>query len=279
MNARRCTPQALGTMLSIWAHPDDETHLAGGVMAAARDAGQRVVCAAATAGEHGTDRPDLWPPARLGLVRRWEAAAAMAVLGVTEHHLLGLPDGRLSENTDHGLRWVGQLIDDVRPDTIVTFGPDGMTYHPAHLAVHAWVTAAWCDRSRPCRLLYAASTTDHLARFGELFESWNVYMSDQRPDGVAAEHTALQLRLTGSALDRKLPALRAMAARGERSSRRSDTPDCRSGPSADRSVAQLVGPRLYAIFTSSPVCKAPAEVTAAYTPAHGDIVPPASRRL
>jgi hypothetical protein len=53
----------------------------------------------------------------------------------------------------------------------------------------------------------------------------------------------------------------------------------RSGRSADRPVAQLVGPRLYSIFTSSPVCKAPAEVTAAYTPAHGDIVPPASRRL
>ena len=34
----------LGTILSVWAHPDDETYLAGGVMAAAVDAGQRVVC-------------------------------------------------------------------------------------------------------------------------------------------------------------------------------------------------------------------------------------------
>ena len=39
----------LGTILSIWAHPDDETYLAGGLMASARDGGQRVVCASATA--------------------------------------------------------------------------------------------------------------------------------------------------------------------------------------------------------------------------------------
>ena len=32
----------LGTVLSIWAHPDDETYLAGGVMASCVAAGQRV---------------------------------------------------------------------------------------------------------------------------------------------------------------------------------------------------------------------------------------------
>ena len=78
-------PARLGTILSVRAHPDDETYLAGGLMAAARDLGQRVVCASATAGEHGTDDPDRWPPERLGRVRRWEAAAAMAVLGVVMH--------------------------------------------------------------------------------------------------------------------------------------------------------------------------------------------------
>ena len=84
-------------MLSIWAHPDDETYLAGGVMAAAAARGQRVVCVSATAGECGTDDPVTWPPERLGRVRRWEAAAAMAVLGVREHRIIGLPDGRLTE--------------------------------------------------------------------------------------------------------------------------------------------------------------------------------------
>ena len=36
----RIDAHALGTILSVWAHPDDETYLAGGIMAAAADAGR-----------------------------------------------------------------------------------------------------------------------------------------------------------------------------------------------------------------------------------------------
>ena len=62
----------LGTVLGIWAHPDDEAFLSAGLMAAARDAGQRVVCVTATLGEHGTDDPGSWPPNRMARVReRW----------------------------------------------------------------------------------------------------------------------------------------------------------------------------------------------------------------
>src|SRR5262245_11536659 len=113
----------LGTILSLWAHPDDETYLAAGVMAAAIDGGHRVVCVSATAGEHGTPHPDVWPPDRLGRIRQWEAAAAMAVLGVTEHRFLGLPDGGLADRDDEGIEVVGRLLDELRPDTILTFGP------------------------------------------------------------------------------------------------------------------------------------------------------------
>jgi len=210
---RSLTPQvaSLGTILSVWAHPDDETYLAAGVMAAARDLGQRVVCASATAGEHGTGDPRTWPPARLGQVRRWEAAAAMAALGVTEHHVLGLPDGGLDDHEEAGVAWAGQLLDDVAPDTILSFGPDGVTFHPDHVAVHRWVTEAWWRRGRPGRLLHACSTPEHLARFRQLYEEWNIYMTDHRPVGVPPDDLALHLRLDGERLDRKLTALRAMA--------------------------------------------------------------------
>jgi LmbE family N-acetylglucosaminyl deacetylase len=201
----------LGTILSIWAHPDDETYLAGGVMAAASDNGQRVVCACATAGELGTSDPVAWPPARLGQVRRWEAAAAMAVLGVTEHHVLGLPDGAAADHEADGLAWIGRLLDEVRPDAVLTFGADGMTYHPDHMAVHRWVTRAWQERGRSGRLLYAAPTVEHLARFGERYEEWDMYMSDERPTGVPEADAALHLCLDGLRLDRKLTALRALA--------------------------------------------------------------------
>jgi LmbE family N-acetylglucosaminyl deacetylase len=198
-------------MLSIWAHPDDETYLAGGVMAAAVAEGQRVVCVSATAGEHGTDDPVTWPPDRLGQVRRWEAAAAMAVLGVDEHHHLGLPDGALAEHDRDGRAQVGQLIDDVRPDTILTFGPDGRTFHPDHIAVHRWVTTEWAARGCVPRLLYAAVTAGLFDRFLALEEDLGVYMTDERPIGVPESDLAVHLHLTGPQLDQKLTALRAMA--------------------------------------------------------------------
>jgi LmbE family N-acetylglucosaminyl deacetylase len=201
----------LGTILSVWAHPDDETYLAGGLMAAARDNGQRVVCVSATAGEHGTDDAVTWPPARLGARRRAEAAAAMAVLGVTEHQFLGLEDGSLSADDEGAIASIGRLIDDVRPDTILTFGPTGDTFHPDHIAVHRWVTEAWGRQGRPARLLYSASSADRLRQLRQLFEQWGIYMTDQRPVGVPADAVAVQLRLEGVALERKLTALRAMA--------------------------------------------------------------------
>ena len=201
----------LGTILSVWAHPDDETYLAGGVMAAARENGQRVVCVSVTAGEHGTPDPETWPPERLGRLRRRETAAAMAVLGVDDHRLVGLPDGALDLHESCGGALIGRLLDDVHPDTILTFGCEGITFHPDHVAVHRWVTRAWERRGRPGRLLYATSTTDHLARFGELYEQWGVYMTDERPTGSHRDELAVHLTLDGPHLDRKLAALAAMA--------------------------------------------------------------------
>lgn len=205
------TAAPLGTILSVWAHPDDETYLAAGLMAAARDNGQHVVCVSATAGEHGTNDPAAWPPARLGRVRRWEAAAAMAVLGVTDHRFLGYEDGSLRPDDAGGIARVEDLLDEVAPDTILTFGADGMTFHPDHIAIHHWVTAAWHRCGRPGQLLYAAVTRDFQERFRDQFEEWDMYMSDERPTGVPTEQLAAFTHLEGIQLDRKLTALRAMS--------------------------------------------------------------------
>ncbi|GEL20567.1 hypothetical protein PA7_44040 [Pseudonocardia asaccharolytica DSM 44247 = NBRC 16224] len=73
----------LGTLLGVWAHPDDEAYLSGGLMALARDAGSRVVCVAAE--------------------RTGELARCLKVLGVMEHHWSSRPPCGLG--VDHrGLR-------------------------------------------------------------------------------------------------------------------------------------------------------------------------------
>jgi LmbE family N-acetylglucosaminyl deacetylase len=86
-----------------------------------------------------------------------------------------------------------------------------MTFHPDHLAVSRWVTAAWRERGSRSRLFYATFTSEHLSRFGELYEEWNTFMSDERPSGVPADQLDIHVRLRGSQLDRKLTALEAMA--------------------------------------------------------------------
>ena len=50
-----------------------------------------------------------------------------------------------------------------------------------------------------------------LAEHGDEYERWNMYMTDERPTGVAADRLGVHVRLDGSQLDRKLTALRAMA--------------------------------------------------------------------
>ena len=206
----------LGTILSIWAHPDDETFLAGGVMGVARDRGQRVVCVSATAGEHGTDDPVAWPPERLGALRRDESAAAMRVLGVEDHRWLGFEDGTLARvDRSVGVARVAELLDEVAPDTVLTFGPDGMTFHPDHMTIHAWVREAWSARRNGARLLCAAVEAGVLERQRDVLEAWGVYLSDERPVGVPPDELALHLVLDDTALDRKLAALSAMPSQVE----------------------------------------------------------------
>lgn len=201
-----------GPILSIWAHPDDETYLAGGLMAAAAEAGTRVVCVSATAGEHGTPDPLRWPPDRLGRLRRWESAAAMAVLGVDDHRFLGFSDGGLaSVDPVTGAGTVAALIEVITPATILTFAPHGMTFHPDHVTVSRWVTDAWCRTGCTARLLHAVPEASHQADFAEDYERWGIYMSDDRPVGVPEDDLAVLMRLDGALLDRKLAALHAMA--------------------------------------------------------------------
>jgi hypothetical protein len=71
----------LGTILGVWAHPDDEAYLSAGLMARAVDAGSRVAVVTATRGELGGFDPELWPPDRLGPHRESELEAVAVGAG------------------------------------------------------------------------------------------------------------------------------------------------------------------------------------------------------
>jgi LmbE family N-acetylglucosaminyl deacetylase len=144
-------------------------------------------------------------------VRRWEAAAAMAILGVEDHRWLDYPDGGLAElDRSEPVARLARILDEVRPDTVLTFAPDGGTFHPDHQAVSVWVDQARAAARHPPRVLHEVVTDEFLAEWGDLMETWGVYMSDDRPVGVPAETLALDVHLTGAALDQKIAALCAM---------------------------------------------------------------------
>lgn len=202
----------LGTVLGVWAHPDDEAFLSGGLMAAAAAAGRRVVCVTATLGEHGTADPRRWPPQRLGPVREHELRACLAALGVTEHHLLGITDGRCDAAPHEALvRRLARIIDSVAPDSIVTFGPDGMTGHEDHQTVSAWATAARAVAAPDARLLYATTTDEFVEQWEPARDVFDVFLADGLPLRTTASELAVDLRLDPATLDRKIVALRAQA--------------------------------------------------------------------
>jgi LmbE family N-acetylglucosaminyl deacetylase len=198
-----------GTLLGVWAHPDDEAYLSAGLMADASRRGDRVVVLTVTAGEMGTNDPARWPPERLAARRRRELRASLDALGVHEHHQLGYPDGEC-DRFDATAEIAG-VIDRVRPDTIVTFGPEGMTGHPDHRAVSAWTTVAWRAANHGSSLWYATLTPAFHERWSDLNEQIGLWSSIDRPPCTEPDRLAHLLTLDGETLDRKLAALRAHA--------------------------------------------------------------------
>jgi LmbE family N-acetylglucosaminyl deacetylase len=204
------TIRELGTILGIWAHPDDEAYLSGGLMAIARDAGSRVVCVTATRGEQGTGDPQRWPPGRLAAERTGELARCLDILGVTEHRWLDYPDGDCpAVHPAAAVARLCELIEEVRPDTVVTFGPDGNTGHPDHRAVSGWATAA-VDRAAPrrARLLYSAVPDRWAQRWSAVNEKFDVFVPGF-PVTVPDDELGIDLVLDPATADRKVRALAA----------------------------------------------------------------------
>jgi LmbE family N-acetylglucosaminyl deacetylase len=195
----------LGTVLGVWAHPDDEAYLSAGLMATARDGGQRVVVATATAGEAAA----IDGGAEL---RRRELDVSLAAVDVHEHHWLGFVDGECADvAVDAGTASVRRVLEQVRPDTILSFGPDGMTGHADHMAVSGWVRRAWTEDGQRAILLQASLTQTFHRCWGRLSARHGIWMPGAEPPAVPDSAVAVRVRATGSLSDRKLAALRAHA--------------------------------------------------------------------
>jgi LmbE family N-acetylglucosaminyl deacetylase len=133
------------TLMALFAHPDDEAFGTGGTLAKYAAEGCDVYLVTATRGEAGEIVvPDLTTPANLPYVRERELRCACDIYGIHPPRFLDYPDGLLP--IIHQGQAVGKLvrlIRELKPQVLITFGPDGIYGHYDHIAVHHWGTIAY----------------------------------------------------------------------------------------------------------------------------------------
>lgn len=165
---RETRPGALAgrTILGIFAHPDDESLGCGGTLARAADAGARVLLFCASRGEAGsTSDSALVPDGDLGRVRTEELRRAAAVLGVADLVVMDHPDGKLRWSDEAELHAeIVATIERHRPDAVITFGEDGLYWHPDHVGVHERTNAAVRSLGKDAPPLYYVTMPPGLMR-------------------------------------------------------------------------------------------------------------------
>lgn len=142
------------TLLVIMAHPDDESFPMGGTLAKYAVEGVRIILICATRGEAGISGLS---PQATGQVRERELHAAAGALSLAEVRFLGYHDGQLAQaETEQIIGQIVKIMQEIRPQAVITFGPDGISGHPDHLAIHRFTTQAFDRAGLSGRLFYLA---------------------------------------------------------------------------------------------------------------------------
>ncbi len=141
-------------LLSVHAHPDDESSKGAGTVARYSAAGVHTVLVCCTGGEEGEvlnpalDKPEVRD--NLHEVRRQELARAAAIIGYHEVVELGYRDSGMADSEANKNpacfaaadldEAVGRLVAEIRrtrPQVVITYHEDQQGYpHPDHLRVH-----------------------------------------------------------------------------------------------------------------------------------------------
>jgi LmbE family N-acetylglucosaminyl deacetylase len=225
------------TLMAVHAHPDDESSSTGGVLAKYSDAGIRTVVVTCTNGEFG-DTLDGVKPGQDGhdeqavaQIRLAELREACKHLGVTDLELLGYhdsgmpdwdykdrPDAFCNIPQDQVAARIGTLIEQYRPQVLVTYDDKGAYQHPDHVHAARCAQAAVAANGIPDKLYLTAMRRSGWRRLNEELRARGVEVPDP---GEIDEDTLRQIeesekRITTDVdirpvLDRKRAALLAHA--------------------------------------------------------------------
>jgi LmbE family N-acetylglucosaminyl deacetylase len=132
------------TLVAIFAHPDDEAFGTGGTLSKYAHEGVDVHLVIATLGEAGRMAdPAVSLTQPIDVIREQELRCACTSYGVENLHLLGYMDGQTTIVPQSAAVYkIVRLLRQLKPQVVVSFGPEGVYGHYDHLAVHRWATAA-----------------------------------------------------------------------------------------------------------------------------------------
>ena len=178
-------------LMSVLAHPDDESLGLGGVLAKCAAEGVETCLITATRGERGR-HGDGGHPGReaVGRMREAELRCAAATLGIKEVHLLDYVDGDLDQ-ADPG-EAVGKIVAHIRrfrPQVVVTFGPDGAYGHPDHIAISQFTAAAVVAAADPDypETVFSHHLVSKLYYMAWTQQKWDAYQSAFRELNIEVE--------------------------------------------------------------------------------------------
>jgi LmbE family N-acetylglucosaminyl deacetylase len=163
------------TLMAVHAHPDDESSSTGGVLARYSDEGIRTVVVTCTNGEFGDTLDGVKPgedghdEQAVAQIRLAELREACKHLGVTDLELLGYhdsgmpdweyknrPDAFCNVPQDEVVARIGGLIEQYRPQVLITYDDLGAYQHPDHLYASRCAQAAAAATGIPDKLYLTA---------------------------------------------------------------------------------------------------------------------------
>jgi LmbE family N-acetylglucosaminyl deacetylase len=200
----------LGAVMFVGAHPDDELFTAGGILAAAARNGQRVKCLAASLGEAGA-KPG-WPKDMIGDIRLQELQSSLTVLGVRDYEWLNYQDGFLADvDVDEAVVALSKAVNDFKPDTILTFGPEGLTGHPDHRTVSRWVS----ELESEAAVYWVVIEPEQYEQLRAADRAANIFFKIKEPPLVKSQDCAIDLKLTAELTRLKKTAFEAVPSQME----------------------------------------------------------------
>lgn len=146
-------------LICIFAHPDDEAFgPAGSIAKFASEREVHLICVTnGNADDQFTKKKGY--AKSLGEIRRQELNNSAQILGIKSVQFLEFDDGSLSNNLYHKIASkLEQLLDEIRPDTIMTFESNGISGHIDHITVSLVSTYVFQKLDYIKTLLYYAET-------------------------------------------------------------------------------------------------------------------------